>query len=145
VRGVRSEPEYNEELRKNGLEPFWVWAPSGPPIKRQQSLRVAFAIGTYYLKGFIVSSLEIDLKGEAKVEEDIVDYALEYAKSKSNEYAEVRAQSQSSEGLILRNGVLETYVSAVDSGFNVRIVADGGVGFASTNKWAKEEARETLC
>ncbi len=79
-----------------------------------------------------------------KLEEDIIDYALEYAKSKRNEYAEVRAHSQLLERLFLRNGILETYVSAVDSGFCVRIVANGGVGFASTNKWTKEEAKEIV-
>jgi len=78
------------------------------------------------------------------VEEDIIDYALEYAKSRRNEYAEVRAHNQVLERLFLRNGILETYVSAVDSGFCVRIVANGGVGFASTNKWTKEEAKEIV-
>ena len=35
-----------------------------------------------------------------KMEEDIVDYTLDYAKSKKVEYAEVRAQSQVQERLI---------------------------------------------
>jgi TldD protein len=43
--------------------------------------------------------------------------------------------------LVLRNGILEAFASAVDSGFCVRVIADGGIGFASTNKWSKEEAR----
>jgi TldD protein len=78
------------------------------------------------------------------MEEDIVDYALEYAKSKKVEYAEVRAQSQVQERLILRSGILEAYLSAVDSGFCVRVIANGGIGFASTNKWTKEEAKEIV-
>ncbi|MDH5793742.1 MAG: hypothetical protein OEZ18_04170, partial [Candidatus Bathyarchaeota archaeon] len=65
------------------------------------------------------------------MEEDVVDYTLEYAKSKKVEYAEVRAQSQVQERLILRSGILETYLSAVDSGFCVRVIANGGIGFAS--------------
>jgi TldD protein len=78
------------------------------------------------------------------MEEEIVDYALEYAQSKKIEYAEVRAQSQVQDRLTLRNGILEAYVSSVDSGFCVRIIADGGIGFASTNKWSKEEAKEIV-
>ena len=78
------------------------------------------------------------------MEEEIVDYALEYARSKKIEYAEARAQSQVEDRLMLRNGNLETYISAVDSGFCVRIIANGGIGFASTNKWAKEEAKEIV-
>ena len=78
------------------------------------------------------------------MEEDIVDYTLEYARSKKVEYAEVRAQSQVQERLILRSGILEAYLSAVDSGFCVRVIANGGIGFASTNKWTKEEAKEIV-
>lgn len=75
------------------------------------------------------------------MDEETVDFALEYAQGKKVEYAEVRAHSQVQDGLMLRNGVVEAVVSAIDSGFCVRIIADGGIGFASTNKWAKEEAR----
>ncbi len=75
------------------------------------------------------------------MEEEIVDYALEYAQGKKVEYAEARALSQMQDRLILRNGVVEAYTSTIDSGFCVRIIANGGVGFASTNKWSKEEAK----
>lgn len=75
------------------------------------------------------------------MEKDIVDYALEYAKSKDIEYAEVRAQSMKLDQLMLKNGILEAFLSSVNSGFCVRILADGGIGFASTNKWTKDEAK----
>jgi predicted Zn-dependent protease len=78
------------------------------------------------------------------MEEDIVDYALDYSQSKKIEYAEARGQSQVQDGLMLRNGVLDAYVSAVDSGFCVRILSGGGIGFASTNKWTREEARNLV-
>ena len=78
------------------------------------------------------------------MDEEIVDYALEYAQGSKIDYAEVRAHSQVQDRIILRNEILEAYVSAVDSGFCVRILADGGVGFASTNKWTKEEARAAV-
>ena len=75
------------------------------------------------------------------MEKDMVDYALKCAEDKDIEYAEVRAQSKNVEQLMLKNGVLETFVSSIDSGFSVRILADGGIGFASTNKWSKDEAK----
>jgi TldD protein len=78
------------------------------------------------------------------MEEDIVDYTLEYARSKNVEYAEVRAQDQIRERLLLRSGILEAYASAVDSGFCLRVIANGGIGFASTNKWTKEEAKKIV-
>jgi TldD protein len=76
------------------------------------------------------------------MEEEIIDFTLNYAQSKKTEYAEVRGQSLSLDRIMLRNGNLEAYVSVVDSGFCVRIMANGGIGFASTNNWSKQEARE---
>ncbi len=74
----------------------------------------------------------------------MVDFALTFAVGKEVEYAEVRAHNEKSEDLSMKNGVLDAYVSAVDSGFCVRILADGGIGFASTNKWTRKEARTVV-
>lgn len=78
------------------------------------------------------------------MEKDVIDYALDYAQNKKIEYAEVRGQSQALDRMVLRNGILEAYVTAVDSGFCVRIMANGGIGFASTNKWSKAEAKKIV-
>jgi TldD protein len=78
------------------------------------------------------------------MEEDVVDYTLDYAQRKGVEYAEVRAQSEERERLMLRNGILEAYLAGVDSGFCVRMIADGGIGFASSDKWTKEEAKKIV-
>jgi TldD protein len=78
------------------------------------------------------------------MDKEIADYAVEYAKGKKVQYAEIRADSQQRDTLLLRDGNLEAYGSAVDSGFCVRIMAGGGIGFASTNKWTREEAREIV-
>lgn len=75
------------------------------------------------------------------LDKDIADFALDYANSKKVDYAEVRAHSSNQEGLVMKNGVLDAYFSSVDSGFCVRILAEGGIGFASTNKWTKKEAK----
>jgi TldD protein len=78
------------------------------------------------------------------LDEEIADYALEYSQSKKIDYAEVRAHSQVQDMIILRNEILEEYVSTVDTGFCVRIMANGGIGFASTNRWSKREARAVV-
>lgn len=78
------------------------------------------------------------------MKQDLIDYALEYAQTKETEYVEVRGQAQTSDRIILRNGNLEAYASAVDSGYCVRIIANGGIGFASTNLWSKTEAKQIV-
>jgi TldD protein len=78
------------------------------------------------------------------LDRDIADFALNYATGKKVKYAEVRAHSEKGEGLTLKNGVLDAYASAIDSGFCVRILAEGGIGFASTNKWTKNEAKNIV-
>ncbi len=75
------------------------------------------------------------------MDKDIADFALKYAESKKIEYAEVRAHSRENEQLVMKNGILDAYASRVDSGFCVRVLAKGGLGFAATNKWTKKEAK----
>jgi len=72
---------------------------------------------------------------------DLIDYSLKYAESKGVEYAEIRGLEERIEQLLLKNGELETYYSSSDSGFCVRVLVNGGLGFASTNKWTKKEAK----
>jgi len=75
------------------------------------------------------------------LDKDIADFALNHAMSNKVDYAEVRAHRGDYQELVMKNGVLDAYISLVDSGFCVRILAEGGIGFASTNKWTKEEAK----
>jgi TldD protein len=70
-----------------------------------------------------------------------VDYALEYAQSKKADYAEARAHNTKVEYMVIKNGILDAFVSTVDNGLCVRILTKGGLGFASTNKWTKEETK----
>jgi TldD protein len=78
------------------------------------------------------------------MDKDLVDFALTYANSKEIEYAEVRAHSEKNENLAMKNGVLDAFSSVVESGFCVRILADGGIGFASTNRWTRKEAKRIV-
>jgi TldD protein len=78
------------------------------------------------------------------LDRDILEYSLKHALGKRVEYAEARAHSVYREEVLLRNGALEAYLQTVDSGFSVRVLAEGGFGFASTNRWAKEEAEAVV-
>jgi len=78
------------------------------------------------------------------MDKDVTDFALTYAQGKKIEYAEVRAHTENQEGLVMKNGVLDAYAAAVDDGFCVRILAGGGIGFASSNKWTKDEAKAVV-
>ena len=74
------------------------------------------------------------------MDKDVVERALRHATGLNVEYAEARGHRVRQEQIIMRNGVLEAYIQSVDSGFNVRVLADGGLGFSSTNKWDEYEA-----
>ena len=78
------------------------------------------------------------------MEKDIVDHCLGYARSKKIDYAEAKGQDTNVENMVLKNGALDAYSVALDSGFYVRILADGGLGFAASNKWTKEEAEKIV-
>jgi len=78
------------------------------------------------------------------LEKDIVDYCLEYARSKKVDSAEARALDTNKEAMVLKNGVLDAYAITVDSGFCVRILTNGGLGFASSNKWTRQEAKKVV-
>jgi TldD protein len=75
------------------------------------------------------------------MDKDIADFALSYAQGKKVDYAEIRAHTEKQEGLVMKNGILDAYFVSVDQGFCVRVLAEGGIGFASTNKWTKDEAK----
>lgn len=78
------------------------------------------------------------------MDKDLVDFALDFATDKGAEYAEARANTTKREELVVKNGALDAYVSSVDSGFCVRVLLEGGIGFAATNRWSKEEARTVV-
>lgn len=75
------------------------------------------------------------------MDKDLVDYALDYAETRKADYAEARAQATQADQMVIKNGILDAYLSTVDRGLCVRILANGGLGFASTNKWTKDEVK----
>ncbi|MEM2906060.1 MAG: TldD/PmbA family protein [Candidatus Bathyarchaeia archaeon] len=78
------------------------------------------------------------------MDRDIVDFALDYALGRRVEYAEARAHTEDRMELVVKNRALDAYISTVDEGFCVRILAEGGLGFASTNRWTREEAKRIV-
>ena len=55
------------------------------------------------------------------LDKDLADFALKYATGKKVDYAEVRAHSGKNEEFVMKNSVLDAYVSMVDSGFCIRV------------------------
>lgn len=74
-------------------------------------------------------------------EMDLVDFAVNHARSKGASYAEARLERQEPENFILKNGVLDALYVGEDVGIGVRVLVDGALGFAATNSLAKSDVR----
>lgn len=78
------------------------------------------------------------------IDEDIALKALELAMSKNVSYAEVRLQFDYSEGIFLRNGIVEAYSFSEDGGISIRVLKEGAFGFSSTNNFDEESIRRAV-
>jgi TldD protein len=67
--------------------------------------------------------------------------AVEHALSQGAGYAEARVQRNSSRTLTLKNGLAEPVTIGRKLGVGIRVIVDGALGFASTNKLNAEEIR----
>jgi len=74
-------------------------------------------------------------------EMDLVDFAVDHARSKGATYAEARFERQEPENFILKNGVLDALYVGEDMGIGVRVLVNGALGFAATNSRAKSDIR----
>jgi len=74
-------------------------------------------------------------------EMDLVDFAVDHARSKGATYAEARFERQEPENFILKNGVLDALYVGDDAGIGVRVLVNGALGFAATNSRAKSDVR----
>lgn len=74
-------------------------------------------------------------------EMDLVDFAVDHARSKGATYAEARFERQEPENFILKNGVLDALYVGDDTGIGVRVLVNGALGFAATNSRAKSDVR----
>jgi len=74
-------------------------------------------------------------------DQDLADFAVDYARRKGAAYAEARYERQQREEFLLKNGVLDALAVVDDAGIGVRVLARGGLGFAATNSFAKADVR----
>ncbi|GBC68845.1 Metalloprotease TldD [archaeon HR01] len=76
--------------------------------------------------------------------EDILDYAVDLGRKLGATYAEARYQRDIGSETLLKNGVPEVTGESVSSGISVRVVYDGCLGFASTNKTLRRDVAEAV-
>jgi len=75
---------------------------------------------------------------------DLLQYAVDYARSLGASYAEARYHSHKNFGITSRNGLLVSSGSSISRGVGVRVVVEGSLGFASTNKIDRESLRNAV-
>lgn len=74
-------------------------------------------------------------------DEELTRFAVNYAREKGASYVDARYEHQMPTQLILKNGVLDALFSGEDAGIGVKVLAYGGLAFASTNRLTKEDVR----
>jgi TldD protein len=79
-----------------------------------------------------------------ELEQDLVDFAVDYARRKGATYAEARFERQEQENFFLKNGVLDALYLGQDRGIGVKVLANGSLGFAATNTLTKPAVREIV-
>jgi len=73
--------------------------------------------------------------------EELTEFAVNHAESLGAEYAEARFQCDIQESIILKNGVPEAIVLEENRGIGIRVLVNGALGFASTNKLRKRDVK----
>jgi TldD protein len=76
--------------------------------------------------------------------EDLLLYALKYAREIGASYAEARYHKIDSSGFVSRNGQIISAHAEISEGIAVRVLVDGGLGFAATNVLSTEGVRRAV-
>jgi len=84
------------------------------------------------------------LRGDRVLEEDLIQFAVDHAREKGATYSEARYEYHITNEIILKNGVLDALYHVEDSGIGVRVLANGGLAFASTNSLTKSEIKTAV-
>ena len=71
--------------------------------------------------------------------DELIARALDLAKVKGVDYADIRLVHTDQERYVVRNGVVDTLSTDQSTGFGVRVVADGGWGFVSSHDFSPSE------
>lgn len=75
---------------------------------------------------------------------ELIRKALDYAVSAGASYAEARFHNDFSRGFALKNGGLESVQAGAERGVGIRVLVNGGLGFASTNILRPDSVVETV-
>lgn len=75
---------------------------------------------------------------------ELIEKALNYAVSVGASYAEARFHNDFSKGFALKNGGLEGIQAGAERGMGIRVLVNGGLGFASTNILRPDSVTETV-
>ena len=75
---------------------------------------------------------------------EILEYAIEKALELGAQYAEARFEDKKGTGLMIKNGSPEGVELRVEKGIGIRVLVDGGMGFASTNELSNESVLKAV-
>jgi TldD protein len=75
---------------------------------------------------------------------DIADYAVEFGTKKGASYIEARITDTRTEGYTTRNGDIIGGGTSNPSGIGIRVLVNGGIGFASTASLKKQEVEKAI-
>ncbi|NJE02889.1 TldD/PmbA family protein [Thermococcus sp. MV11] len=75
---------------------------------------------------------------------DVLEFAVEKALELGASYAEARFEEKNGTSLAMKNGNPEGLQVLADRGIGVRVLVDGGMGFASTNVLTRESVGEAV-
>ena len=76
--------------------------------------------------------------------EELAEFAMNYAESLGAEYAEARFQCDVQESIMLKNGIPEAVILEEKRGVSVRVLVNGALGFASTNKLRRKDVKASV-
>ncbi len=74
---------------------------------------------------------------------DVLLDVLEYLKSQGVDYADVRYEEHEYEDIEVENAVLKSFSFSTDRGVGIRVLFEGGWGFAATDKLSKDHILKT--
>ena len=76
--------------------------------------------------------------------EDLATFSVDYARSLGASYAEARIQRETGNTVILKNGNPEFSAFADQVGMGIRVLANGALGFAATNRLDRGNLRRVV-
>ena len=75
---------------------------------------------------------------------DVLEFAIEKALEMGASYAEARFEEKKGSALVMKNGSPEGLEVEAERGIGVRVLVDGGMGFASTNELTRESVSNVV-